>query len=116
MRQHDILEKHVQSIYKEDNRSTHVQSIGAGPSEPASPQETGQPSQPSLALDSDERALLRLISGALPRDEQASIIESIFSSQKATDMVDDLQEKDAQTFIDIIHEVRYHSSISNGVS
>ena len=104
LKQYDILGKHVQSL------------VDVGPSSPASPQETGQSSEPSHTLDSGEQALLRLISGALPQDEQALIIESVFSSQKVTNMVNDLQEQDAQTFIDVIHEVCYHSSISNRVS
>ena len=83
-------------------------------SPPPSPQETGRPSQPSLTLDSGERALQRLIDGVLPQDERAMVIDSIFSSQRATDMAIGLQERDAQTSIDAIHEVRYHSFISNG--
>ena len=82
---------------------------------PPSPQETGRPSQPLLALDSCDQALQRLIDGDLPQDERATVIESVFSSQEATDIVGHLQERDPQTFIDVIHEVRYHSSISNGV-
>ena len=82
---------------------------------PPSPQETGRPSQPSLTLDSWEQALQRLIDGALPRYELATVIDSIYSSQEATDIVGRLQERDAQTFIDVIHEVCDHSSISNKV-
>lgn len=82
---------------------------------PPSPQETGRPPQSSFTLDSCEQALQRLINGDLPQDERATVIESIYSSQEATNIIGRLREKDAQTFIDIVHEVRYHSSISSGV-
>ena len=82
---------------------------------PPSPDETGRPSQPSLTLDPAEQALQRLIDGVLPWDERSSVIESIFSSQRATDMLCGLRERDAQTSVDAIHEVRYHPSTSKGV-
>ena len=60
---------------------------------------------------SSEWALQRLISGVLPQGELASLIGTIFSSRKAINLVDCLQERDAQTFIDVVHEARCHSSI-----
>ena len=62
---------------------------------------------PSLALYPGERALQRLIDEIIPQGEQISLIETIFSSRKATEMVDCLQGRNAQTFIDAIDEVRY---------
>jgi hypothetical protein len=58
--------------------------------------------EPSFVL------LLCLISGAVPQDERTSLIEAILSSGKVTDMV---RGHDAQAFIDIVYEVRCHSSI-----
>ena len=62
---------------------------------------------PSLVLYPGERALQRLIDEIIPRGEQVSLVETIFSSRRATEMVDYLQGKDAQTFIDAVDEVRY---------
>jgi hypothetical protein len=61
--------------------------------------------EPSLVL------LLCLISGAVPQDERASLIEVIFSSRNATDMVRLLQGSAVQAFIDVVDEVRYHPSV-----
>jgi hypothetical protein len=63
------------------------------------------PTEPSFVL------LLCLISGAVPQGERASLIEAIFSTGKATGMVHYLRRSDAQTFIDIVDEVRFHSSV-----
>jgi hypothetical protein len=64
------------------------------------------PAEPSLVL------VLCLISGGVPEDERTSLIEVIFSSGKTIDMVRRLRRSDAQTFIDVVDEVRYrHSSI-----
>ena len=63
------------------------------------------PAEPSLAL------LQRLISGAASQSERASLIETIFSSRKATDMICHLRGSDIQTFIDVVDEVRYRSSV-----
>ena len=62
--------------------------------------------EPSLVL------LLCLISGAVPRGERDSLIEAIFSSGNATDMVHHLRGCDVQTFIDVVDEVRYRSPVS----
>jgi len=70
------------------------------------------PAGPSLVLDSGEQALRCLISGGTPLDELALLIEMIFSSEKATGMVGCLRGSDAQIFIDVVGEVRYHSHIS----
>jgi len=72
---------------------------------------------PVKSSSSGEQALQRLIRGALPQGELASLIEAIFSSKKAIDMVGCLQEREAQTFIDVVHEVRCHFLFSrNGPS
>ena len=80
------------------------------------PGDIGKPSEPSLVLDSGERALQRLISNDIPQDELASLIETIFSSRNAINMVGRLGECDAQTFVDVVYEVRYHSSIIGGTT
>jgi len=61
---------------------------------------------PSLVLDS-ERALQCLISGAISQDELPSLIEMVFSDEKATNMVSSLQGSGVQTLIDGIDEVCY---------
>ena len=63
------------------------------------------PAKPSLVL------LLCLISGAVPQGERASLIEATFSGRKVTEMVRCLRGCDAQTFIDVVDEVRYRSSL-----
>ena len=98
LRQQGSLEKHVGNVVDGDR------------SAPDFPQETGRPSQPSPTVDSGEQALQRLIDGALPQDERAIVIESIFSSQEATNRVSRLREGDAQIFIDAVHEVGCHFS------
>jgi hypothetical protein len=62
------------------------------------------PSDPPV-LDPSDQSLQRLISRTVPRSELASLIETIFSNKKATDIVDRLQGGDVQTFIDIMDEV-----------
>jgi hypothetical protein len=63
------------------------------------------PAEPSLVL------ALCLIGGGVPEDERTSLIEVIFSSGKTIDTTRHLQRSDAQTFIDVVDEVRYRSSI-----
>ena len=65
---------------------------------------------PSLVLDSDKRALQRLISRAGPEDEFGSLINAVFSTRKASDIVGCLGENDAQPFIDTVDEVCNHAS------
>ncbi|KAF9645270.1 kinase-like protein [Thelephora ganbajun] len=62
------------------------------------------PAEPFLVHDTGERALRCLISGAIPQGEQTSLIETVLSSGKATDMVGHLRENDAQSFVDVISE------------
>jgi hypothetical protein len=45
-----------------------------------------------------------LISGTAPQDELASLVETVFSNERVTDMVD-LQGSDVQTCIDVIDAV-----------
>ena len=81
---------------------------------PPPPGDIGQPSELPPVLDSGERALQCLINGTIPQGELASPIETIFSSERATDIVGRLSEGDAQTFIDVVYEVSYHSFILGG--
>ena len=68
---------------------------------------TNDPSDPSIPNDPHGRAWQRLISCAVPQDELPSLIELIFSDKKTVNMVDRLQESDAQAFIDVIDGVRH---------
>ncbi|KAF9642573.1 kinase-like protein [Thelephora ganbajun] len=62
------------------------------------------PAEPPLVPDTGERALRCLISGAIPQGERTSLIESVLSSGKTTDMVTRLRENDAQSFVDVISD------------
>jgi hypothetical protein len=70
------------------------------------------PSDLSVTLSHYDQAWQRLVSGAVPQDELASLIETIFSSEKVTDRVNRLQGNDVQTFIDVLDAVWHHSSAS----
>ena len=63
------------------------------------------PAEPSLVL------WLCLIGGAVPLGDEALLIEAIFSSRKMPDMVRRLRGSDTQTFIDVLDEVHYRSSL-----
>ena len=64
---------------------------------------------PSLILGSGKQALLqRLINRPIPEDGLISIIEAIFSKEKVSDIVEWLRRDNAQTFVDVVDEVRYH--------
>ena len=64
---------------------------------------------PPIPVGSQEQAWQRLISRTIPRDELPSIIEAIVLSGRETNVVDLLTGSDAQAFIDIMDEVRYHT-------
>ena len=66
---------------------------------------------PSIAIDSQEKAWQRLITRAAPHDELPSLIEIIFAGREA-DVVSRLRGNDAQTFIDIMDEVYRHTLLS----
>jgi hypothetical protein len=67
------------------------------------------PPNPYIVIDSYDQAWQRLISGAAPQDELASLVETVFSNEKVTDMVDLLQGNDVQTCINIIDAVWHHA-------
>lgn len=60
----------------------------------------------SLDLDSGSPACKRLISGSFAQSEVISLIEKIYTSQDEIEMTHGLCEDDAQTFIDVVYEVR----------
>jgi len=72
--------------------------------------DTNHPSEPTPILDSDRRALRRLASCTVPRDELPSLIETIVSNMKAADIVKCLRESDARTFVDVTDEA-FHKAI-----
>ena len=55
---------------------------------------------------SPDKTWQRLISNAVPQDELASLVETVFSKKKIANLVDSLQGEHVQTFIDIIDTVR----------
>ena len=66
--------------------------------------------EPPLVLDSGKQALQRLISCTTPGDELASLIGTVFSSGKVSDIIGCLAGDDAQSFIDVMDEVCCHAS------
>ena len=70
---------------------------------------------PAKSLSSGERALHRLISGPHLESELASLIETVFSSTGAIGLAGCPQESDARTYIDVLHEVPFHSSPRDGL-
>lgn len=56
------------------------------------------------------QGLQRLVDGAVPLDELASLIAKIVSSAEANDIVKLLKDSDAQVFIDVIDDVWITSS------
>jgi len=63
-------------------------------------------SDPSTPVDFDAPACKRLISHTLLPHEVISLIETIFASKDEVKTIRGLRGVDAQTFIDVIHEVR----------
>ena len=70
---------------------------------------TNNSPNPSVVIDSHERAWQRLINPAISHYELRSLIGAIFSDGNATEIIDHVRESDAQTFIDVIDEVRHHT-------
>ena len=92
---------------------------GDGPAEDAAFDESGLPLPlppritnrsygPSLIPDSDRQALNNLVSHAIPQDKLLSVIETIVSNVKATNIVKELEGNDAQGFADIMDEARHY--------
>jgi hypothetical protein len=61
---------------------------------------------PSISVKSDAPAWKRLISNTLLPHETISLIEEIFTNKEEVNTICDLLGDDAQTFINMIHEVR----------
>ena len=66
---------------------------------------TDRVSEPPPISDSHRRGLQRLVSGSVPQDQLASLIENTVSNVKAAAIVKFLQESDAQIFIDVMDKV-----------
>ena len=60
----------------------------------------------SILVDLDAPACRRLINHAFSPHEVVSLIETIFTSQDEIKMIGYLRGDNAQTFIDVIHDVR----------
>ena len=69
------------------------------------------PPDPSVVLDSHNQALQRLISRAVPQNELASFIGTVFSDRKVTDLLGRLRGSEVQAFIDVIDKVRYQTRL-----
>ena len=87
-----------------------------GPPLSLSSGDTNHPPEPPVISDPDKQALQRLVSRAVPQDELPSVIGSIFSNMKTTDIVGCLQQSDAQCFIDMIDQARYHTVLPLGLT
>lgn len=73
--------------------------------------------QSSLLLDFDESACKRLITDVLSKDQVVFLIGRIFTSEDEVKIIGYLRGGEAQTFIDVIDEVRFHvrSSLRPGL-
>ena len=78
------------------------------PSRLDSEQHTNNPLHPSTTIDY-EQAWQRLTSHPVLQDELPSLIKTIFSDKRGTDMITRLSGDDAPAFLDTIDEVRYHT-------
>jgi len=65
----------------------------------------------SILLDLDAPACTRLTSRAFSPHEVIPLIEAIFTNQNEVKMIGYLRGDDAQTFIDVIHEVRLYATL-----
>ena len=74
---------------------------------PPLPEDT-DPLESPFVLESDKRALQRLVNRAILQDELPSVIGTIVSNMESTDIVKCLQASEAQTFIDVIDEACHH--------
>jgi len=63
---------------------------------------------PPFFLGPNISACERLLRGGFDRNELAFLIEAIFSSEEEVKMICCLNVYDAQIFIDVIDQVRYH--------
>ena len=70
---------------------------------------------PPIAIDSQEQALQRLITRAVPLDELPSLIDTIFSGRD-TRVVNRLRGGDAQAFVDIMDEVLHYIHYFRGTT
>ena len=53
----------------------------------------------------------QLIDRSFTTDERASIIEDLFSDRDEIEALKDLSGSDAQSFIDMVDEVHFHSHV-----
>ena len=76
---------------------------------------TGHSPKSPITISPREQAWQRLISNAVAQDELPSLIDTIFLDKKITDIVDYLQESDAQAFVDVIDGVRHRVLPFSGI-
>lgn len=69
----------------------------------------GPHSTATAAPNTSVEALQQFISRAVPQDELPSLIRTIFSDEKTTNMADCLRKSDAQAFINAIDGVCHHT-------
>ena len=80
---------------------------------PSLPEDT-DPLESHLVLESDKRALQRLVNRSILQDELPFVIGTIVSNMNSADIVKCLQASEAQTFIDVIDEACHHPIQSLG--
>ena len=68
------------------------------------------PVEPCTVPDSGEQALRSLIGGAASRDEVPLLLEAVSLSATAINKIRCLRGSEAQAFIDVVNEVRCHTS------
>ncbi|KAF9643933.1 kinase-like protein [Thelephora ganbajun] len=100
----DVLED-AASLVLADSSCTDRDSLNEGDLPPLLPlADTNHPSASLLLLNSDKRALQRLVSRTVSQDELPSLIEMVVSNVKTADIVQCLRGSDAQVFIDVLDE------------
>ena len=67
---------------------------------------TNRISEPPVFPNPAERNLQRLVSRATQKEEFPFLLETVVSGMKVAGIVESLQGRDAQTFIDVVDEVR----------
>ena len=69
----------------------------------------------SFISDPGKRALQRLVSHAVPQGELPTVVETIVSNMKAADIVECVEEGNAQAFIDAMDQACCHPIPSLGI-
>ena len=79
--------------------------VGLGIPPQLPPGDTNHTAEPPQILSSGQRALQRLVSGAAPSGELGSLITAVVPDMKTDDIINHLQESNAQMLADVLDQV-----------